>query len=46
MVFKPVDQTNELFCFYAKCNRLTKIYVKGVRLCGETYLVAVAMFII
>ena len=27
-------------------NRVTKVYVKGVRLCGETNLVAVAMFII
>ena len=27
-------------------NRVTKVYVKEVRLCGETYLVAVAMFII
>ena len=26
-------------------NRVTKVYVKG-HLCGETYLVAVAMFII
>ena len=27
-------------------NRVTKVYVKGERLCEETYLVAVAMFII